>query len=300
MDETIKKSIHIIENNLHNKLNIDIISKQLGYSMYHFSKLFKKNMGITVHNYITNRRLICSAKDILKGDKIVDIAMNYGYETQSGYNKAFVKKFGFPPNMLHAMRMVRELFSEIGGLKMNYKQLYSDLRNALNKVYSEDDMIKFDLAYTLVKESLKDIKRNSGEPYIVHQLNVATILEKMDMPIDTVILGLLHESLSPNCKINTDVIKHEFGDTIYKKIQSVENLLIQEITINQLLDKYDNDIIMVKLADRLHNMKTLQYLSPTRWQEKAQETNELFLPIASALELEELKLELEHLSLEYM
>ncbi|MBI9012527.1 MAG: HD domain-containing protein [Clostridiales bacterium] len=300
MDETIKKSIIIIEDNLHNRLSIEIISEQLGYSKYHFSKLFKKNMGITVHNYVTNRRLICSAKDILKGEKIVDIAMNYGYETQSGYSKAFVKKFGFPPNMLHAMRLIKELFSEIGGRNMNYEQLYSDLRNTLNKKYSKDDIVKFDNAYKLVLESLNDKKRYSGEPYIIHPLSVAKILETMDLPIDTVILGLLHETISPDSKINKDKILNEFGENIYQKIHLINNLDFHEMNVNQIFSEYDDDIIMIKLADRLHNMKTLKHLSQTRWKEKAQETMNLFLPIASAMELEELKMELEHLSLEYM
>ena len=120
----------------------------------------------------------------------------------------------------------------------------------------------------------------------------------MDMSFNTIMLGLLHETLSLNS--NNDVIINTFGYEYYKNIQSIEKINIKKDNIQQLINELGNDIIMVKLADRLHNMKTLKHLSPTRWQEKANETMNLFVPLAEAMEIEELKMELEHLSLDYL
>jgi GTP pyrophosphokinase len=297
--DIIKDSITIIENNLQNKISLDIIANQMGYSKYHYSKLFKKHTGVTVHNYITNRRMICSAKDILNGERIVNVAMNYGYDTQSGFSKAFVKKFGFPANMLHAMRFLKELFSDIGGLKMNVESLYTELRTNLQKTYNEEQLIQFDKAYLLVSDSIKERKRYSGEPYMIHQLSVAALLEKMDLPLDTIILGLLHEALSPGTTITKETLMNKFGTTVYDNIQLVEQIVITKKNITQLLIDYNSDIIMIKLADRLHNMKTLQHLSPVMWEVKAKETIQLFMPLAQAMGLEEFSMELEHLSLKY-
>lgn len=300
MNIVVKESKLIIENNLHGKLSLNTIASQLGYSQFHFSKLFKKYTGLTVHQYINDRKLICASKDILKGERIINVAMNYGYETQSGFNKAFVKKFGYPPNMLYAMRLIKELFSAEGGIHMNHEQLHTNLKNELLKTYTAESLVKFDKAYTLVYESIKDKKRYSGDPYIVHQLWVATILEKMDLPLDTIILGLLHEVYSPDTSITEENIINDFGKEIHTKIIRLENMVLKENNISQLLNDYSDDIILVKLADRLHNMKTLKHLSPTRWKEKASETMKLFIPLAEAIGLESLKMELEHLSLEYL
>jgi len=300
MNKLILESTKIIENNIHNKITIDFLAEQLGYSKFHFSRLFKEATGLTVHNYINNRKLICSAKDILSGKRIIDVAMNFGYDTHSGYTKAFIKKFGFPPNMLHAMRLIKELFSEIGGINMNYIELYTQLKTDLLKLYSLQELKLFEKAYAFALKAHDNQKRYSGEPYIVHPLSVAIILEKMDMPFSTIILGLLHETSSINSNLNKDDVINEFGNEYYENIQSIDKLNLKTDNINQLINELSHDIIIVKLADRLHNMKTLKHLSQTRWQEKATETMKLFLPLANAMEIEELKMELEHLSLEYL
>jgi len=294
MNETISKCKQIIEDNLNHKISLDDIAYELGYSKYHLLKLFKKETGLTMNQYLTNRRLISASKKILEGEKIIDVAMSFGYETQSGFNKAFSKKFGFPPNMIHAMRMIKRLFSEEGDDYLHENTLYKKL--IMNMDGNQVQTIT--TAYELVKTSLGDKKRYSGESYIVHPLHVAMILKEMDVDFDTILLGLLHESTLVDSLIEPSIIIKAFGKEILEKIQAINDLTINKHTLNTI-ENYSTDVLMVKLADRLHNMKTLQHLSPTRWEVKAKETLDLFIPLADKLELEILRLELEHLSINY-
>lgn len=113
-NKIIEDSIAYIEANIHNQLRLKDIADYAGYSEYHFSRMFKRYMGISIMRFVKRRRLIKAAGDILKGDKIIDVAMKYGYQSHSGFTKAFKSEFGFSPVFIRVKVFMR------GGSVMNY------------------------------------------------------------------------------------------------------------------------------------------------------------------------------------
>ncbi|MEX6586003.1 helix-turn-helix transcriptional regulator [Paraclostridium bifermentans] len=102
----ILKSIEFIEKNLKNNLSLKTISNHVGYSEYHFSRVFKSEMNMSIMEYVQERRLLLASKEIFEGRKIVDVSYDYQYDTHSGFSKAFKKKFGFTPtqHLIYAIK----------------------------------------------------------------------------------------------------------------------------------------------------------------------------------------------------
>ncbi len=118
----IEKCIKFIEENIKENITIKDVANQLGYSVYHFCRVFSLCKGMSVMEYIRERRLSLAAIELFKGRKIIDISLEYGFETHSGFTKAFRKSFGYSPTQ-YKVRMagyddVKTTF-EIGGYIMN-------------------------------------------------------------------------------------------------------------------------------------------------------------------------------------
>lgn len=96
-NDAIALCIEFIEKNIKNELSAEIIANECGYSTFHFSRVFNINQGITLMDYVKKRRLSLAAKDLFDGKKIIDIALDYGFQTHNGFSKAFKKEFGFSP-----------------------------------------------------------------------------------------------------------------------------------------------------------------------------------------------------------
>ena len=165
-------------------------------------------------------------------------------------------------------------------------------------------------AYNLAAEKHKDQKRGSGEPYIIHPLNVAYILASIGMDDNTLCAALLHDVVE-----DTDVTQKDltdmFGEEISEMVAGVTKLsTIQFATLEETqVENYrrmflamgkDIRVILIKLADRLHNMRTLKYLKRERQIANAKETLELYAPLANRLGLYSIKAELEDLGFKYM
>ncbi|MDP4087419.1 MAG: AraC family transcriptional regulator, partial [Bacillota bacterium] len=121
-NDAIALCIDFIEKNIKNELSPEIISRACGYSTFHFSRVFNIYQGMTLMEYVKKRRLTLAAKDLFNGEKIIDIALEYGFETHNGFSKAFKKEFGFSPTQyLKRMDMYWEKKSklEFGGVFMN-------------------------------------------------------------------------------------------------------------------------------------------------------------------------------------
>ncbi|KEI98608.1 AraC family transcriptional regulator [Clostridium botulinum A2B3 87] len=93
----ISECIEFIEENIKSDLTPEVIANQCGYSVFHFSRIFNINKGITLMEYVKKRRLSLAAIELFKGGRIIDIALDYGFETHNGFSKAFKKEFGFSP-----------------------------------------------------------------------------------------------------------------------------------------------------------------------------------------------------------
>ncbi len=164
-------------------------------------------------------------------------------------------------------------------------------------------------AYEFSKELHKDQKRSSGEPYICHPLEVAKILANLQLDPVTVATGILHDTVE-DTKTTLEEIEKNFGPEIASLVDGLTK--ISKITFQTSEEKQadnfrkmilamakDLRVILVKLADRLHNMRTLEYLKPEKQVRIAQETLEIYGPLANRLGLSSMKRELEDLSLRY-
>ncbi len=199
------------------------------------------------------------------------------------------------------------------------------LMGLLEENYSPEDIEKVNNAYRFALEAHGEQVRLSGEPYISHPLSVAIITTRLGMDIPSIIAAMLHDTVE-DTDISTETIAHEFGETVAQlvdgltKIQNVNtkseernedgNFLDQTRTkqqqqaenIRKMLLAMSKDIrvIIIKLADRLHNMRTLEFKAEQRRREIALETIEIYAPIAHRLGIRPIKDELEDLSISYL
>ena len=165
-------------------------------------------------------------------------------------------------------------------------------------------------AYNLAAEKHKDQKRGSGEPYIIHPLNVAYILASMGMDDNTLCAALLHdvvEDTDVTQKDLTDIFGQEISDMVagVTKLSTIQFATVEEKQVENYRRMFlamgkDIRVILIKLADRLHNMRTLKYLKRERQIANAKETLELYAPLANRLGLYSIKAELEDLGFKYM
>ena len=165
-------------------------------------------------------------------------------------------------------------------------------------------------AYNYANEKHKDQKRGSGEPYIIHPINVAYILAEIGLDEATISAALLHDVVEDTDVTHEDLIEN-FGQEIADMVRGVTKLgNIQFATIEETqVENYrrmflamgkDIRVILIKLADRLHNMRTLKYLKRDRQIANAKETLELYAPLANRLGLYSIKAELEDLGFKYL
>ena len=165
-------------------------------------------------------------------------------------------------------------------------------------------------AYEYAKSHHGDQLRKSGEPYIIHPIQVAYILATLELDESTICAALLHDVVEDTDVTNED-IKKQFGEEIAEMVAGVTKLSNMQFTSveEQQVEDYrkmflamgkDIRVIILKLADRLHNMRTLKYLKRDRQIANAKETMELYAPLANRLGLYSLKWELEDLSFKYL
>ena len=162
-------------------------------------------------------------------------------------------------------------------------------------------------AYEFAASAHENIKRKSGEPYIVHPLAVAKILIDNDMDYATIIAGLLHDVVE-DTPYTIEDMKKKFGSTVAKLVDGVTKINSLDYSdmaqneadsMKRLIIAMGNDIrvIFIKLADRLHNMRTIEFLSPEKQRKMANETKEIFIPIAEIIGLRKVRSELQNLVL---
>lgn len=191
------------------------------------------------------------------------------------------------------------------------EELYQELVRSIRKYHPSDDITLIEKAYTIAYEAHKDQKRKSGEPYIIHPLCVAIILADLELDKETIVAGILHDVVEDTVLTLTQVTEI-FGsevallvDGVTKLTQlswSMDKVEIQAENLRKMFLAMAKDIrvILIKLADRLHNMRTLQYMRPEKQKEKARETMDIYAPIAHRLGISKIKVELDDLSLKYL
>jgi len=197
-----------------------------------------------------------------------------------------------------------------GSPETQYDDHFEDLLELIKKEYSEEETQQVLKAYQYAKEQHKDQRRYSGEPYIMHPVAVARILFELGMDYQSVIAALLHDTVE-DTNTSLDDVKNMFGEDVANLVDGVTKLgkvplstyeERQAENVRKMLIAMSQDIrvIIIKLADRLHNMRTLQFMRPAKQREKAQETLEIYSPIAHRLGINTVKDELEDLSIRYL
>ena len=201
------------------------------------------------------------------------------------------------------------------------EDLYDELIASIRKYHPSTDITLIEKAYHVAFEAHKGQVRKSGEAYIIHPLCVAIILAELELDKETIAAGLLHDVLEDTV-MTEEQMREEFGDEVLLLVDGVTKLQHLHLTDNIKNPKDKNAdrlemqaenlrkmflamakdirVIMIKLADRLHNMRTLKYKTPESQQRIAKETLEIYCPIAQRLGISKLKIELDDLSLKYL
>ena len=223
-------------------------------------------------------------------------------------------------------RIEQEFHSGPGTIKTtkefaNTEDLYQDLIERIRKYHPSTDIARIEKAYKVAYKAHEGQVRKSGEAYIIHPLCVAIILAELELDKETIAAGLLHDVLEDTVMTN-EQMKEEFGEEVLLLVDGVTKLQHLHLTDNIKNPKDKNAdrlemqaenlrkmflamakdirVIMIKLADRLHNMRTLKYQSREAQIRIARETQEIYCPIAQRLGISKIKIELDDLSLKYL
>ncbi|PXV96009.1 GTP pyrophosphokinase [Lachnotalea glycerini] len=189
--------------------------------------------------------------------------------------------------------------------------LYNELIESVRKYHPSTDISLIEKAYNVAKTAHDGQVRKSGEPYIIHPLCVAIILAELELDKETIVAGLLHDVVEDTV-MTTEEIATEFSEEVALLVDGVTKLgqlsyskdkvEVQAENLRKMFLAMAKDIrvILIKLADRLHNMRTLKYMKPEKQKEKARETMDIYAPIAQRLGISKIKIELDDLSLKYL
>ena len=191
------------------------------------------------------------------------------------------------------------------------EKLFVDLIESVRKYHPSANISMIAKAYHVADEAHKGQARKSGEPYIIHPLCVAIILAELELDKETIVAGLLHDVVEDTVMTNEEIAA-EFSGEVALLVDGVtklgqfsydaDKLEIQAENLRKMFLAMAKDIrvILIKLADRLHNMRTLKYMRPEKQKEKARETMDIYAPIAHRLGISKVKIELDDLSLKYL
>ncbi len=187
---------------------------------------------------------------------------------------------------------------------------YGSMYQAIQRYMPGTDMTMIDRAVEYAREKHKDQKRKDGSPYIIHPLAVAEIVAEMGLDLDAVLGAILHDCIE-DTDASHDEIARLFGNTTAELVEGVTKLTranfssteqAQMENLRKMFMAMSKDIrvVLIKIADRLHNMRTMQYQSPAKQISKCRETMDIYAPLAHRLGMQKMKWELEDLSLRYL
>lgn len=297
----ITESLVYIEKNLKQKLSIGEIADYVGYSKFYFSRMFKQEMNISVMEYVKERKLICASEAILQGNKILDVAIEYGWESHSGFIKAFKSYYGFSPSLLYAMNL--EII-HLGGSDMSSYAFYEktdehmlkeELFELLERKMIENklDTTELGTVYNFCKKSYANKKRYSGDEYITHLLNVSLLLVQIGTEANVAYAGMLCDVFRKT-DVSIDDIKKSLPKDVAQILIRLRDYDIEKDGLE------DEECTIIKMAERLHNMRTIEYMEESEKKRRAKETLSIFMPVARNLRNEKVINELNELSIKYV
>ena len=278
-----------IEENLEEELNVKLLAEKVGYSEYHFIRIFKKTTNETVMEYVCRRRLIRACEDILDGMRIIDVAIKYGWQSHSAFSKSFNREFGFSPSLLRAMKLeidciggsyMYKIFLASTQVGMTKEQLIELLEDTMDKNGIIYDKKVLSEVYKVACNVYEGKKRYSGEEYVTHPINVAVLLAELGAEQDVILAGMFCDVFSKGKYSN---LENEIPCSVWNIVNQLENA------------PKSNEVILIKLAERLHNMRTIEYIDESKRAEKVKETIEVYMPLARKINNQKLIDELNNL-----
>ena len=147
--KTVEKTLEYISDNIEQNITLEDLSSNVGYSQYHFIRIFSKEVGINPIEYVRSEKLSYAAKEIFMGERILDVAIKYGYETASGFSKAFKKEFGYTPTK-YVSRMT---LLETKGINIDNRRLRMDYKIVNKEAFK---VIGYGIDTNINKESIKE------------------------------------------------------------------------------------------------------------------------------------------------
>ncbi len=214
---------------------------------------------------------------------------------------------------------------------MEHSEIFSDLISKIKKYHPTNNFAQVEKAYKIALEAHGDQLRKSGEPYIIHPLSVAVILAELELDLESIIAGILHDVIEDTV-FSFEDISNMFSEEIaqivdgvtkldkiqYKSAEDLKDGTKDTHKLSQKEERYNQEVlaenyrkmflamakdirvILIKMADRLHNMRTLKFMKPEKQKEKAQETLDIYAPLAHRLGISKIRYELEDLSFRYL
>ncbi|WP_075717953.1 RelA/SpoT family protein [Roseburia sp. 499] len=191
------------------------------------------------------------------------------------------------------------------------ESLYDELIASVKRYHPSTDISLIEKAYKIADAAHEGQVRKSGEAYIIHPLCVAIILAELELDKETIVAGILHDVVEDTVMTEQEIAA-EFSEEVALLVDGVTKLgqlsydadkvEVQAENLRKMFLAMAKDIrvILIKLADRLHNMRTLKYMKPEKQKEKARETMDIYAPIAQRLGISKIKIELDDLSLKYL
>ena len=185
--------------------------------------------------------------------------------------------------------------------------LYEKLIKMIRKYHPSDDISMIEKAYRIAYKAHDGQLRKSGEPYIIHPVCVCIILAELELDKETIVAGMLHDVVEDTV-MTSEELAAEFGDEVALLVDGVTKLTqldyvadkveVQAENLRKMFLAMAKDIrvILIKLADRLHNMRTMQYQTPKKQKEKSRETLDIYAPLADRLGISKVKVELDDLA----
>ena len=189
--------------------------------------------------------------------------------------------------------------------------LYNSLIERIKGYHPSSDITDIEKAYKIAKNAHEGQLRKSGEPYIIHPLCVAIILSQLELDKESIVAGILHDVVEDTV-MTQEELEIEFGSEVALLVDGVTKLTRLKYKQDKLDEQAENlrkmflamakdiRVIMIKLADRLHNMRTMQYQSPEKQLEKSRETLDIYAPLAHRLGISKIKIELDDLAMKYL
>ena len=186
---------------------------------------------------------------------------------------------------------------------MNEQTLFEKLLKEISSYLGDEEISLVKSAYEFAKKAHSEQARESGDKYIIHPLHVALILAEMRLDVESYAAALLHDVVE-DTSVTLDKIKKEFGENIaflvdgVTKLEYMNHFSSEETKLENLRKMLlsmasDVRVVIIKLADRLHNMRTLFFLPPDRQKQIAMDTMDIYVPLAHRLGIYKIKWELE-------